>query len=133
MPHLIDSDVVIDYLGGDLATKRLVDRLVPGGIAVSMITYMEVYQGLRRHPEPVRAQATFAAFLAHAPVLPFSRRVARRCAELRDALTQQGKRIRPRALDLITAATALEYRHSLVTRNLTDYADIPDLEIHQPG
>jgi len=63
--------------------------------------------------------------------LPLSQAVARRCARLRHGLKQQGKRVHPRALDLIIAATALEHNLTLVTRNIIDYNDIPDLKLYQ--
>ncbi len=36
-----------------------------------------------------------------------------------------------RSLDLIIAATALEYNLTLVTRNTEDYADVPDLKLYR--
>jgi len=56
-----------------------------------------------------------------------TREVAERCAEIRAELTRRQRRVRPRALDLIAAATALEYGLTLVTRNTADYQDIPDV------
>jgi predicted nucleic acid-binding protein len=67
------------------------------------------------------------------PVIPFSLAAARRCAELREDLARDGKRVRSRALDLITAAIALEYGYTLVTRNRKDYEDIPNLSLFQPN
>jgi predicted nucleic acid-binding protein len=78
----------------------------------------------------VAAEAKLAAFLAKVPILPFSPEVARRCARLRLDLKRQGKRVRPRALDLIIAATALEHGLTLVTRNSGDYQDIPGLTLY---
>ncbi|HUZ03134.1 MAG TPA: hypothetical protein VMU89_22540, partial [Thermomicrobiaceae bacterium] len=53
--------------------------------------------------------------------------VARRCAELREELRRQDRRVRARALDLMVAATALQYDLTLVTRNIADYDDVPGL------
>ena len=52
---------------------------------------------------------------------------------LRAELQQHGQRVRLRVLDLLTAATALEHDLTLVTRNLADYEDIPDLALYQPN
>ena len=49
---------------------------------------------------------------------------------MREALKRQGKRVRPRALDLLIAATTLHYGLTLVTRNRDDYQDIPALHLH---
>ena len=130
MAHLLDTDVAIDYLAGDPATKQLLAPLVKVGIARSLITYMEIVQGILESPDPVTARTEFDAFLVDVPVLPFSLEIADRCARLRMELKSQGKRVRPRALDLITAATALELRLTLVTRNTADYADVPGLTLY---
>jgi tRNA(fMet)-specific endonuclease VapC len=130
MAYLIDTDVVIDHLDDDSAAVGLLSNLTAVGIAISIVTYMEAYEGILHSPDLAIAQAKFDDFLDGVPVIPFSEPVARRCARLRETLRQQGKRIRPRALDLITAATALEYDLTLVTRNKADYADIPGLTLH---
>jgi tRNA(fMet)-specific endonuclease VapC len=131
MAYLIDSDLVIDHLADDPAARQLLDRLAPDGLTISMITYLEVYQGTLVSPDPEQAQAKLDAFLAAVPIVPFSAAVARRCARLRTELQRHGKRVRSRALDLLTAATALEHELTLVTRNLADYADIAELALYQ--
>jgi tRNA(fMet)-specific endonuclease VapC len=129
--YLLDSNVVIPFLADDPATVPLVERLAFDGIAISIITYIEVYQGTLRSPGPEHARAQFESFLAVVPTLPFSPAVARRCASLREELKGRGRRVRDRALDLMIAATALEYDLQLVTRNLADYEDIPHLTVHR--
>ena len=112
---------------------ELLAELADEGIAISIITYMEIYQGVARSPDQEEAQARLHAFLTGIPVLPLSIAVAQRCALLREALRQQGKRVGGRALDLIIASTALEHNLILVTRNTRDYNDIPDLELYKPS
>ncbi len=46
-------------------------------------------------------------------------------------LAKQGKRVKPRALDLVIAATAFEHGLTLVTQNRDDYKDIPGLKLYQ--
>ena len=131
MPYLIDTDWVIDHLAGVPEASELLDTLIQEGIAISIITYMEAFQGTEREPDPQAAQVKLDAFLEASPIIPFSAAVARRCARLRETLKRQRKRVRARALDLMNAATALEYNLTLVTRNLNDYKDIPGLTIYQ--
>jgi predicted nucleic acid-binding protein len=130
VPYLIDSDWLVDYLGNDPAAIAHIDPLIPDGVAISIITYMEAYQGTLRKADPTRAAAELAAFLGQAPVLPLSLEVAQRCAQLREELSRQRKRTRSRALDLLIAATALHYGLTLVTRNRDDYQDIDGLTLH---
>ena len=92
---------------------------------------MEVYQGIDRSPDPEAVRGKLSAFLDTVPVIPFETTLAERCARLRETLRQQGKRVSSRALDLIIAATAIEHELTLVTRNIEDYADIPDLKLYQ--
>jgi tRNA(fMet)-specific endonuclease VapC len=130
MPHLIDSNWVIQYLEDVAAAIELLDRLSASGIAVSIITYMEVFQGIEVSPHPKRAQAKFNLFFEMVPILPLTTEVAQRCARLRRTLKNQGQRVNSRALDLIIAATALESDLTLVTQNARDFQDIPGLRLH---
>ncbi|HEU0022293.1 MAG TPA: type II toxin-antitoxin system VapC family toxin [Dehalococcoidia bacterium] len=133
MPYLIDSNLVIDLLESNPAAIQLLERLAEEGIAISIITYMEVFQGLERSSNRVEAKEKFQTFVTSVPVLPFSLAVAERCAQLRETLRLQNKRVNARALDLVIAATALELDLTLVTRNVEDFDDIPGLNFYQPS
>lgn len=131
MPYLIDTDWVIDLLASVPEAVQLLDRLAQDGIAISIITYMEAYQGVERSPHPEEAQNKLSALLDSLPVVSLSPAVAQRCARLRETLRKQSKRVNARSLDLIIAATALEYNLTLVTRNTEDYADVPGLKLYR--
>jgi predicted nucleic acid-binding protein len=123
---------VIDHLASVPEANRLLEQLAEEGIAISVVTYMEAYQGISRSPTPEQAEAFFGRFVDSIPVIPFSVAVARRCAAVRETLRKQQRRVNSRALDLIIAATALEHELTLVSRNLDDYRDIPDLKVYRP-
>lgn len=91
---------------------------------------MEIMHGVLRKPDLDEGLRVFGLGIAAVRVLPFDEPIAARCARLRHELTQQRKKVRSRALDLMFAATAIEYSLVLVTRNRADYADIPGLVIH---
>lgn len=132
MAYLIDSDWVIDHLGNVLEATELLDRLAEEGIAISVITYMDVCQGLPLSPiVQQEVGLLFDAFIEGVPVIPLSLGVARRCAGLREGLRKRNRRVNARALDLIIAATAVEHDLTLVTRNFEDYEDIPELRLYQ--
>ena len=130
MAYLIDTDVVIDQLARDPATVAMLDQLAPAGLVISMVTYMEVLQGILEGPDSAFKESEFDLFTEEVPIAVFSRRVARRCAQLRVDLKRQQRRVRPGAIDLLTAATALEHGYTLVTRNRADYADVPGLTFY---
>lgn len=131
MPYLIDSDILISHRDRQPGAIALLTQLAPQGLAITIITYLEAYQGILRSPDPRQAHENFAIFLRGVPVVPFSMESAQRCAGLRESLAQHGKRVRTRALDLINAAIAIEHGYTLVTHNLKDYDDIPELALYQ--
>lgn len=131
MPYLIDSDIVIDHLKDDEETLELIGWLSEDLVSISVITYMEDYHGVLRSPDPDNANQKFNAFMARVPALPISVEVAKRCATVREELRQSGRSFRPRGLDLLIAATAMEYDLTLVTRNTKHYDDILGLELYR--
>ncbi len=130
MAYLVDSDWLIDYLADAPVARSFLEGLTDSGIAISVITYMEAYEGMRRGGVPDSARLRFDALADAIPVIPVSVEVARRCALLREALRSERKRVNARALDLLIAATALEHGLALVTRNTGDYDDIVGLELN---
>jgi tRNA(fMet)-specific endonuclease VapC len=131
MAYLVDSDMVIDFLADDPDTITLFDTLSADGIFVSIISYMETFQGVIDTGLAQDDQEKFTQFFASVPVLSLSPAIAIRCAYVRSAIKQQGKSTRRRALDLLIAATALEHGLELVSHNEDDYKDIPNLKRYQ--
>ena len=131
MPSLLDSDRLIDALNQAPDVLELIDHLADNGLAISVITYMEIYQGVLRSPTPEQASNDLDFLLRNIPILPVTAPIARRCAGMRETLRQQGRPVRTRALDLLIAATALEHQLTLVTRNFEDYHDIPGLVLYR--
>ncbi len=135
MTYLVDSNWIILALHDDPQAVAFLELLINDGVAMSIITYMEVFQGLEREIDPPAAIAQFQRLLDRVPVLPFSMDVARRCAVVREILRLQKRRVNSRALDLLNAATALEYNLTFVTQNIDDYKDLPQavgLKLYQP-
>lgn len=62
-----------------------------------------------------------------------SRAVAKRNGLIRQELRRKRRPISHRAIDLLIAATALEHDLILVTRNLGDYGDVPNLRLYKEG
>lgn len=130
MLYLIDSDWLIDYMTAQSPARALLESLAVEGASISVIAYMEVCQGLESGRHGGEARSSLESLLQEWPLLPVSAAVARRCAQLRDGLRRRGKTVGRRALDLLIAATALEYGLTLVTRNVQDYRDIPELALY---
>jgi tRNA(fMet)-specific endonuclease VapC len=129
MTYLIDTDWVIDFLKGDPAATALLRSFPPKSIGISIITFVEIYEGILTSADPKQSERIFRSFLRNVKVLPLNRNVAKRTAAVRAHLRQHGRSVRQRAYDLVIAATALTYNLTLVTRNVADYRDVPGLQI----
>ena len=112
---LVDSDVLVDHLRGHR-------RLVAGGdeLHVSVVTRAELFSGrgaeerrIRRLLDPMTNVAVDAT-------------IAERAGRLR----RSGARRLP---DALIAATALEHRLTLVTRNVRDFEGIRGLKLRAPA
>lgn len=129
MTYLVDSDWVADYLKGRQQAVQLLDSLFRDGMAISIITFAEIYEGIYYGSDPKRNEEIFTRFLQGVDVLGINRPVARQFAIVRGALREAGQLI-PQP-DIFIAATAVHYGLSLVTRNLSDFQRISGLRLHE--
>lgn len=129
MRYPLDTDFVIDHLTGQQDARDTLAQLLPDGVAISIITFSEIYEGIYGSRDSRAAARAFTTFLREDLVLPISRSVAKRNARLRLELRRQERPITHRALDLLIAATAREHDLILVTRNRKDYEDVADLTL----
>lgn len=128
MSYLIDTDAVADWLNNRPTVVSLLTALEPDGLAISVIIYGEVYEGIYFGRDPRAAERAFLRFLRVVTVLPLSRTIMKRFARIRGQLRRQGLLIQDP--DLLIAATALTHDLTLVTRNLRHFQRVPDLKIH---
>jgi predicted nucleic acid-binding protein len=131
MKYLVDTDWVVDYLYGNPQAQHLIAALEPDGLAISIITYLEIHEGIQLSRDPVDADRAFRAFLRRVQLLPLSRTVAKSVAAIRAVLRKNKAAMSHRALDLIIAGTALAYDLELLTRNTKDYTDVPNLRLYK--
>jgi len=125
--YLIDSDVVVDYLDARQPATDILALLLPDGIAISLITYGEIYEGILFSNRSVYAEVAFLEFLRWARVLPLDEAIMRRFAGIRGSLRRKGMGINDP--DILIAATALLNDLTLVTRNLKHFSRVPDLRV----
>lgn len=131
MSLIIDSDWVADYLKGRGTAVALLDSFFARGLAISIITFGEIYEGIYYGNDRVRHEAIFLRFLEGVAVLGISRAVARRFALIRGELRARGQLI-PQP-DLLIAATTMQHDFTLVTRNLKHFQRIPNLKLYEPA
>lgn len=111
---LVDTDVFIDHLRG---ARRL--QTAGDGIFYSAITRCELFAGTR--DDEGKLQVLLAPFTE----VPVDRPIAERAGRIRRIT---GTRI----ADALIAATALEHRLALVTRNTKDFERVDRLILQPP-
>ena len=70
MRYLVDSDVLIDAFRGVPAAVDLLAQLRDDGLAVSIVSYGELFEGAVGAPDPAAELARFRRFLARLALLP---------------------------------------------------------------
>ena len=111
---LVDSDILVDHLRGHRRYVRGQDD-----VHVSAVTRAELFSGRGTEERRIRH------LLEPMTELPVDRAVAERAGRLR----------RTRAIrlpDALIAATALEHRLTLVTRNVRDFGPVKGLKLREP-
>src|SRR3954468_20965223 len=119
MSYLVDTDMVASYLNGRPDAIELLSTLRHEGLAISLITYGEIYDGIYSSNDPQGKEATFLQFLRRVEVLPLTRTIMKRFARIRGQLRRSGLTVQDP--DLLIAATALTHGMTLVTRNLRHF------------
>lgn len=130
MATLIDSSVLIAAERGRLDLGRLAEEQDGGGVAISAVTASELLHGVHRAQTAAqrqRRQAFVETLLSRLPTLAFDLEAARVHAALWADLAQAGVAIGER--ELLIAATALAFDHSVTTRDQRSFARIPGLRV----
>lgn len=130
MIYLVDSDRVADFLRGRPDAVLLFPQLLIDGMAMSIVTFAKVYEGIYFGRDRAHHEADFRTLLRGIPVLGINRSIARQFAAIQGTLRAQGQLIA--ASDTFIAATALYHKLTLVTRNIRHFQRIPGLSLHTP-
>lgn len=112
---LVDSDVLVDHLRGH---RRLVRG--PDELHVSVVTRGELFSGRGAEERTIRR------LLEAMENVPVDVAIAERAGRIRRSSGV-------RQPDALIAATALEHRLTLVTRNVRDFTPIRGLRVRAPG
>jgi tRNA(fMet)-specific endonuclease VapC len=127
--YLIDADYVIDALKGRADAADAITRLAPDGIAISLLTVGELYEGAFSAPDPERHLAALRGFVASFESIGLSDGVMERFARVRSDLRRRGELIPD--TDILIGVTAVHHDLTLLTRNVRHLSRIPDISIYQ--
>lgn len=113
--YLVDTDWIIDHLCGiELVTRKLRD-LEPDGLAISVISLAELYEGAHYSRDPLHSLAALQRFVAGLVVLPLDEEVCSLFGKERGRLRQLGRTVGD--CDLFIACTAIRSELTLCTNN----------------
>ena len=121
--YLIDTNVVIDYLGKNLPTSGMtfMNVVIDTVPTISVVTKIEVL-GFNTTEEHYQL---LVDFMNDAAILQLTENVVTQSIVVR-------KLRKTKLPDAIIAATALVYELTLITRNIKDFENIPGLQILDP-
>jgi len=119
---LVDTDIAIDFLRQRGYAQKLLENWAGEGLlAISTLTHLEIYQGMK--PGEERATNAFLDGLISVVVdVPIARRAGTMLGELRSKGMTLG------IADAIIAATALQFGAPLLTNNVEHYP-FPNLRV----
>jgi tRNA(fMet)-specific endonuclease VapC len=125
--YLLDTDWIIDHLNGVAAVSARLKELYPAGLAMSIISLAELYEGVHYSRDPVRSEASLQQFLPSVSILPIDDEVCRIFGRERGRLRQQGLTIGD--FDLMIAATCRRHRLQICTNNRRHFEAVEGLSI----
>lgn len=121
--YLIDTNAVIDYLGNKLSDKGMnfMNGIIDGTPNVSIVTKIEVlgFNASDQHYE------ILSNFINDVSVLDLTNNVV-------DATIEIRKKYKAKLPDAIIAATAIVNDLILISRNISDFKNIGNLEVIDP-
>jgi tRNA(fMet)-specific endonuclease VapC len=124
---LIDTDWVIDHLNSfGPATQRLLE-LEPQGLAVSIITVAELWEGVIFSRDRRRSETMLRDFVENVRVVAIDEEICQQFGRIRGTLRKEGKLIGD--LDLLIAACSVRHGLTLLTNNRRHFEHIEGLRI----
>jgi tRNA(fMet)-specific endonuclease VapC len=125
--HLIDTDWTIHYLHGH---ERIVKELVSlkeEGLAISVISLAELYEGIYYSKDPAGNEEDLKDFLTGVTVLGIDNEICKTFGKERGRLRK--KKVMVSDFDLLIASTAVQNNLTLLTNNRKHFEGIEGLKI----
>jgi tRNA(fMet)-specific endonuclease VapC len=125
--YLVDTDWIIDHLANIRATTEKLRELQPQGVALSVVTLAELYEGVYYSRDPEKNETILNKFLSKFPVMEVDKDICRCFGRERGKLRKTGKMIGD--FDLLIAATCLCHNLTLLTNNVSHFERIEGLRL----
>jgi len=127
MKYLIDTDWVIDHLSGIEKIKKKLEELAPEGLALSIVSLAELYEGVFYSRNPEKSEKTLKEFLPGISIIGIDEETCRIFGKERGRLRKKGKIIGD--FDLLIASTCLHYNLMFLTNNIDHFKRVENLKI----
>jgi len=127
LSYLIDTDWIIHYLVGN---EKIVKKLLPlkeEGLAISIISLAELYEGIYYSIDPIGNERALKNFLTGVTVLGIEEEICKIFGKERGRLRKKGRIVGD--FDLLIASTCLYYHLTLLTNNTKHYEGVKGLNI----
>jgi len=121
---LVDTDVLVWYMRGSARAASAIEAIA--GLALSVVTYIELVQGMRSRRELGALRATLASL--DAKVLQINELVS---AKAMFYVEQHFHAHSLRLADALIAATGVAVGCPLLTANVKHYAPVSELEVRR--
>ncbi len=127
MSYLIDTDIIIYSIKGNLKVRQRIAEKETIPKAISIITYGELLYGAKKSSQAEKNSAIIYRLAEIFPIVGISRSVIEAFADVKVALERKGEKISD--MDLLIASTALSLNYTLVSNNVRHYERIRGLKL----
>lgn len=125
--YLVDTDWAIHYLNDHPAISARLDELKTEGLALSVISLAELYEGIYYSTDPVGNEQDLQDFLGGVSILGLDLETAQLFGRERGRL--RAARMIVGDFDLLIGATALRHNLTLLSNNRRHFERIQGLRI----
>jgi tRNA(fMet)-specific endonuclease VapC len=125
--YLVDTDWVIHYLNGHAGIVRRLDELKERGLALSVVSLAEIYEGIYYSTDPEGNEGDLNDFLRGVVVIGIDEETCKVFGRERGRLRASPRTIGD--LDLLIGGTALQHALTLLTNNRRHFELIETLII----
>jgi tRNA(fMet)-specific endonuclease VapC len=127
--YLVDTDWIINYLKGHNKTVNVLGALHGDGLAISVVSFSEIYEGIYyfENPKRKKLEGDFKNFLEGVMVLDVDEDIGKKFGQLRAKLRKKGNLIDN--FDLLIASTAICYNLVLLSENVRHFNRVEGLQL----
>lgn len=125
--YVVDTDWIIDHFNNIAKVTDKLNELRPEGIAVSVISLAELYEGVHYSRDPGKSQSILETFLQDFPILGIDEEICKVFGRERGKLRKQGRTVSD--FDLLIASTCLHYDLTLLSNNQKHYELVEGLNL----